>query len=239
MWRTAVGLEANDEDFGQTLAVWGVGSGPYVTLPFFGPSSLRDAPARVVDFFSDPLDYADLPWEVTWAKRGLNAVHSRAELAAPRPDAASHVSIRTRSCAMRGFSDVSSRSSTAIRRRKCLDEEFLEEEEPAAGSPMPNRATPERRSTRPAGAKSTVLAARRSSTSLMRASALICAGTFVNWMRCPLLRAMRSHSISRASPALSPSATPAEIYADVRLALESARDSARARQRPSRRRVRR
>ena len=77
---TAVGLEANDEDFGQTLAVWGVGSGPYVTIPFFGPSTARDAPARVLDFFLDPLDYADMSWEATWAKRGLNAVQSRAEL---------------------------------------------------------------------------------------------------------------------------------------------------------------
>ena len=77
---TAVGLERNDEDFGQTLAVWGVNSGPYLTIPFFGPSSVRDAPARVVDFFLDPLDYADIPWEATWAKRGLKAVHARSEL---------------------------------------------------------------------------------------------------------------------------------------------------------------
>lgn len=77
---TAVGLEANDEDFGQTLAVWGVGSGPYVTIPFFGPSTARDAPARVFDFFLDPLDYADLSWEATWGKRSLNVVHTRAEL---------------------------------------------------------------------------------------------------------------------------------------------------------------
>ena len=38
-----IGLEEHDEDFGQTLAVWGVGSGPYVVLPFLGPSTLRDA----------------------------------------------------------------------------------------------------------------------------------------------------------------------------------------------------
>ncbi|HEX2493054.1 MAG TPA: VacJ family lipoprotein [Steroidobacter sp.] len=77
---TSVGLEANDEDFGQTLAVWGVGSGPYLTLPFFGPTTLRDAPARVFDFFLDPLDYADLSWQATWGKRALRAVQSRAEL---------------------------------------------------------------------------------------------------------------------------------------------------------------
>ena len=77
---TAVGLEAHDEDFGQTLAVWGVGSGPFVNLPFFGPSSVRDAPSRVVDFFVDPLSYMDVPWEAQWAKRGIDVVHSRAEL---------------------------------------------------------------------------------------------------------------------------------------------------------------
>lgn len=77
---TPVGLTANDEDFGQTLAVWGVGSGPYVTLPFFGPSSLRDAPSRVFDYFLGPLVYIDIPWETEWGLRGLDIVHSRSEL---------------------------------------------------------------------------------------------------------------------------------------------------------------
>lgn len=77
---TAVGLEANDEDLGQTLAVWGVGSGPYVNLPFFGPSTVRDAPTRIVDFFFDPITYIDPQWEVVWGERVLDAVHSRAEL---------------------------------------------------------------------------------------------------------------------------------------------------------------
>ncbi len=35
-------LEKHNEDFGQTLGYWGIGSGPYVMLPFFGPSSVRD-----------------------------------------------------------------------------------------------------------------------------------------------------------------------------------------------------
>lgn len=39
---SAVGLEKHHEDFGQTLGVWGVGSGPYLVLPLFGPSSVRD-----------------------------------------------------------------------------------------------------------------------------------------------------------------------------------------------------
>jgi len=77
---TSAGLEANDEDLGQTLAVWGVGSGPYVNLPFFGPSTLRDAPSRMFDFFFDPVTYADVPWEAIWGERVLDAVHSRSEL---------------------------------------------------------------------------------------------------------------------------------------------------------------
>lgn len=77
---TPVGLEANDEDLGQTLAVWGVGSGPYLNLPLFGPSTLRDAPSRMVDFFFDPVTYVDPPWEAIWGVRVIGAVHSRAEL---------------------------------------------------------------------------------------------------------------------------------------------------------------
>lgn len=82
---TAMGLEANDEDFGQTLAVWGVGSGPYLTIPFFGPSSLRDAPSRLVEFFFDPMSYTEIPWEAEWGRRGLDALNSRAELLALDP----------------------------------------------------------------------------------------------------------------------------------------------------------
>ncbi|MGE5240953.1 MAG: VacJ family lipoprotein [Bacteroidota bacterium] len=47
-------LPKHDEDFGQTLAVWGVGDGPYLVLPFFGPSNMRDAPALVVDWETYP-----------------------------------------------------------------------------------------------------------------------------------------------------------------------------------------
>ena len=47
-------LPKHDEDFGQTLAVWGVGDGPYLVLPFFGPSNMRDAPALIVDWETYP-----------------------------------------------------------------------------------------------------------------------------------------------------------------------------------------
>jgi len=52
---TAMEIEGHDEDFGQTLAVWGVSEGPFVMLPVFGPSNPRDTVGMVVDFFTDPL----------------------------------------------------------------------------------------------------------------------------------------------------------------------------------------
>ena len=69
----SAGLERVDEDFGQTLAVWGVGSGPYLVAPFLGPTTLRDGAGGAVDVFLDPTSYA-LP--VTGAARpSLMAAH--------------------------------------------------------------------------------------------------------------------------------------------------------------------
>ena len=55
-----LGLEKGEgEDFGQTLGYWGVGSGPYLVLPFFGASNLRDGPSKIVDSFVNPITYID------------------------------------------------------------------------------------------------------------------------------------------------------------------------------------
>lgn len=55
-----LGMPKNEgEDFGQTLGVWGVEDGPYVVLPFLGPSTLRDGPAKIVDFLVDPISEID------------------------------------------------------------------------------------------------------------------------------------------------------------------------------------
>ncbi len=57
---SAAGIEKHKEDFGQTLARWGVASGPYVMLPFFGPSTIRDAGAKfTVDRLTDVTNYSD------------------------------------------------------------------------------------------------------------------------------------------------------------------------------------
>lgn len=52
---TPGGLEKHKEDWGQTLGVWGVPSGPYVVLPFFGPSNVRDTFGTAADLESDYL----------------------------------------------------------------------------------------------------------------------------------------------------------------------------------------
>ncbi len=51
------GFENNVEDFGQTLAVWGVEQGPYLVLPLFGPTTLRDGTAVVFDKAANPGTY--------------------------------------------------------------------------------------------------------------------------------------------------------------------------------------
>lgn len=73
------GLPRNDEDFGQTLGVWGVASGPYLVLPFFGPSTPRDAAGLAVDSlhsFYPHIDHVPTRNSV----RGLDVVETRARL---------------------------------------------------------------------------------------------------------------------------------------------------------------
>ena len=54
---TDFGLAKHEEDFGQTLGRWGVGSGPYVMLPVFGASNLRDSFGLVLDTLFNPIQY--------------------------------------------------------------------------------------------------------------------------------------------------------------------------------------
>lgn len=76
---TELGFQKNDEDFGQTLGVWGVGSGPYLVLPLLGPSTFRDAPARFVDAPLDPLYHYD-DVRVRNSLLVVNVVNTRARL---------------------------------------------------------------------------------------------------------------------------------------------------------------
>src|SRR5690349_9104818 len=58
---TDLGLEKHNEDFGQTLGYWGIGSGPYFVLPFLGPSSARDSVGLLADWKTDPKTYVEPP----------------------------------------------------------------------------------------------------------------------------------------------------------------------------------
>ena len=52
-----MGVPGHSEDAGQTLAIYGVPEGPYIFLPFMGPSSLRATTGRAIDYFADPVGY--------------------------------------------------------------------------------------------------------------------------------------------------------------------------------------
>lgn len=56
-----VGLEQNDEDFEQTLAVWGIPKGPYLVLPMLGPLTVRGIPGAVFDTAANPSSYVGAP----------------------------------------------------------------------------------------------------------------------------------------------------------------------------------
>ena len=79
----AEGIEGESEDFGQTLAVWGVPYGPYVVMPFLGSSSVRDGIGYVVDGLADPVSlYADNVDEmhIAYTKAGVNYFNLRNNL---------------------------------------------------------------------------------------------------------------------------------------------------------------
>jgi phospholipid-binding lipoprotein MlaA len=68
--------ERHDEDFGQTLAKYGVGAGPYLMVPLLGPSNPRDLTGRVVDLLFDPLFFL-APTDVSIARFGVSTVDFR------------------------------------------------------------------------------------------------------------------------------------------------------------------
>ncbi len=76
-----MGLPAHDEDAGQTFAVWGAGEGPYIMLPVFGPSNMRDTLGFAVDSFLDPVNFAasrsdKLDW-APFARGALTGIDAR------------------------------------------------------------------------------------------------------------------------------------------------------------------
>ncbi|NIR32593.1 MAG: VacJ family lipoprotein [Gammaproteobacteria bacterium] len=74
-----MGLPAREEDFGQTLAVWGSGVGPYLVYPLVGPSTARDTAGLLFSFAIDPTWYlSDMAASISLAV--LRVVNARAEL---------------------------------------------------------------------------------------------------------------------------------------------------------------
>lgn len=76
---TEIGLEKHQEDFGQTLGRWGLGSGPYIVIPFLGPSTIRDGVGLIGDWKTDPITYFE-PTRTRNATYGLFFLNRRAEL---------------------------------------------------------------------------------------------------------------------------------------------------------------
>ena len=75
---TDIGIPGNDEDFGQTLAVWGMDKGSYLYLPFFGPNTARDTTNIPVGMLLNPLFYAS--GIVLFPINAVNAINTRANL---------------------------------------------------------------------------------------------------------------------------------------------------------------
>lgn len=80
-----MGVPQHSEDFGQTLAVWGVPSGPYLVLPFLGPSSVRDGFGRGVDTAMDPLTWlnTDAANLTGYTQTGMEILTAREPLIEP------------------------------------------------------------------------------------------------------------------------------------------------------------
>jgi len=77
---TDFGLPKHNEDFGQTLGYWGLDSGPYLVLPFFGPSSVRDGIGFVVDSLEFDLAINELDDKEMYGTLALRYIDKRADL---------------------------------------------------------------------------------------------------------------------------------------------------------------
>lgn len=77
------GIKSGQEDFGQTLERWGVGSGPYIVLPIFGGRTVRDGASLVVDTYLNPVNFMDdVDTHVQIGAAALNIVDIRADVLA-------------------------------------------------------------------------------------------------------------------------------------------------------------
>ncbi|MBT5214403.1 MAG: VacJ family lipoprotein [Pelagibacteraceae bacterium] len=78
-----IGLNQKEEDFGQTLATWGVGDGFYIVLPLFGPSNLRDTTGMLMTMMTDPINAYAASQGEAWAipmRTAANAIDQRSQI---------------------------------------------------------------------------------------------------------------------------------------------------------------
>ena len=78
-----IGLEEKEEDFGQTLATWGIGDGFYIVLPLFGPSNLRDTTGMIMTMVTDPINAYAVSEGEAWIvpmRTAANAVDQRSKI---------------------------------------------------------------------------------------------------------------------------------------------------------------
>lgn len=78
-----MGIEEKEEDFGQTLATWGIGDGFYIVLPLFGPSNLRDTSGMILTMITDPINAYAVSESQAWIvpmRTAVNAVDQRSKI---------------------------------------------------------------------------------------------------------------------------------------------------------------
>jgi phospholipid-binding lipoprotein MlaA len=76
------GLPGHDSDFGQTLGRWGVGTGPYLFVPFYGPSDLRDGAGKLAEVIGDPVSWTigDIRTTFGQVRAGVDVAQARVDI---------------------------------------------------------------------------------------------------------------------------------------------------------------
>jgi phospholipid-binding lipoprotein MlaA len=72
------GIPRGEEDFGQTMGFWGVPQGPYLFVPLFGPTTVRDGTGFIIRAYLSPFDFIN-EWEIRTSLFGLNYLEARAQ----------------------------------------------------------------------------------------------------------------------------------------------------------------
>jgi phospholipid-binding lipoprotein MlaA len=75
-----MGMPEHEEDFGQTFAVWGIPSGPYLVLPIYGPSTLRDGPGRIPAWLMGIPRLTEVSPAVDYGSKAVEVIDARANL---------------------------------------------------------------------------------------------------------------------------------------------------------------